>query len=97
MERYFCYGGAEVEVVVDCLRLLKTPPGHKVCAPGMIDIYRPGERDSKCGLVLPVTAFVAETGVLVSSKLVDPSRKLVALNLMNIGKDTTLVHQSVPL
>ena len=78
------------------VRLMETieiPAGHEVCVPGVVDRTRPGENESRCGLVQPAKTFVEQTGVLVSSTLVDPSRKLIPMNLMNIGEETTLVPQ----
>ena len=63
-------------------------PNHEVRLPGIIDKPREGSVTSHQGLVQPVKSLIEDTGLFMGTSLVDTTKTLVPVTLLNLGEET---------
>ena len=90
----------QTERTASCCRVrlagpVEVPPGHEVRFPGIIDKPCEGCVVTPQGLVQPVTSLVEDTGLLMGTSLVDTTKTLVPITLMNIGEKTKRLPQGL--
>ena len=64
---------------------VEIPPSHEVRLPGIIDKASEDCNISKQGLVQPIESLMEETGLFMGTSLVDTSKTLVPVTLLNLG------------
>ena len=74
---------------------VEVPPGHEVRFPGIIDKSCEGCVVTPQGLVQPVTSLVEDTGLLMGTSLIDTTKTLVPITLMNIVEKTKRLPQGL--
>ena len=67
---------------------VEIPPSHEFRLPGIIDKASEDCNICKQGLVQPIESLMEETGLFMGTSLVDTSKTLVPVTLLNLGDKT---------
>ena len=69
---------------------VEIPAGKEMVVPGQL--IRRGKH-ANCGVIEPSSGFIEKHGLLVGRTLVDPTRKIIPIRIMNISHESKKMHQ----
>ena len=72
-------------------------PNHEVQLPGIIDKLQEDCIISKQGLVQPMVSLIEETGLFMGTSLVDTTKTLIPVTLLNLGEETKQLPRGLPV